>query len=57
MTGKRKNRRWSFAEDRRMLELAANARSPEEIANLLNRTPEAIRKIALRLGISFNKRK
>jgi hypothetical protein len=42
MTGRRRSRRWSFAEDRRVLELAANARSPEEIAKLLNRTPEAV---------------
>jgi hypothetical protein len=40
-----------YAEDRRLLELAANARSPEEIANLMNRPPETIRKVALRLGI------
>ena len=42
---------WSYKEDRRLLELAAQSKSPEEIANLMNRSPEAIRKVAIRLGI------
>ena len=53
MTGKQRKHRWSFAEDRRLLELAANARSSEEIANLMSRPPETIRKVAIRLGISL----
>jgi hypothetical protein len=53
MTGKRRKHRWSFAEDRRLLELAANARSSEEIANLMSRPPETIRRVAIRLGISL----
>jgi hypothetical protein len=53
MTGKRRKHRWSFAEDRRLLELAANARSSEEIANLMSRPPETIHRVAIRLGISL----
>jgi hypothetical protein len=53
MMGKRRKHRWSFAEDRRLLELAANARSSEEIANLMSRPPETIRRVAIRLGISL----
>jgi len=47
--------RWSFAEDRRVLELAALSKSPEEIANLMNRSLKAVLQVALRLGISFDK--
>jgi hypothetical protein len=52
-----KNARWSFKEDRRVLELAAQSKSPDEIANLMSRSPEAIRKVAIRLGISLSKNK
>ena len=56
MALKLKHARWSYAEDRRVLELAAHSKSLEQIANLMNRTPEAIRKVALRCGISFKAR-
>jgi hypothetical protein len=46
---------WSYKEDRRLLELAKQSRSAEEIANLMNRSPNAIRKMAIRLGVSLNK--
>jgi hypothetical protein len=55
MVRKRKPPRWSFAEDRRVLELAAHSKSIEEMANLMNRPPEAIRKVAIRLGVSLRK--
>jgi hypothetical protein len=53
MVRKLKNFRWSFAEHRRLLKLAASSKSIEEIANLMNRSPEAIRKVAIRLGVSL----
>jgi hypothetical protein len=48
---------WSFKEDRRLVELTSSSKSPEEIARLISRSPEAVRKAALRLGISFKKRR
>jgi hypothetical protein len=48
---------WSFKQERRVLELAAQSKSPEEIANLMSRSPEAIRKAAIRLGVSLSKNK
>ena len=38
-----------------LLELAKHSRPVEEIANLMNRSPNAIRKKAIRLGVSLNK--
>jgi len=38
-----------------LLELAKHSRPAEEIANLMNRSPDAIRKMAIRLGVSLNK--
>jgi hypothetical protein len=52
---KLKKVRWTFAEDRRLLELAAQSKSPEEIANLMDRSPVSIRKVAIRLGVSLRK--
>jgi hypothetical protein len=53
MARKLKLARWSYAEDRRVLELAKQSRSLEEIAKQMNRSPEAIHKVAIRLGISL----
>jgi len=53
MARKLKHSRWSYAEDRRVLELAASSKSLEEIANRMNRKPETIRKVAIRLGVSL----
>ena len=44
---------WSFAHDRRVIELAKAKTSLEEAARIMNRTPERIRKVAMRLGVSF----
>jgi hypothetical protein len=41
MARKSKKAGWSFKEERRVLELAAQSKSPEEIANLISRSPEA----------------
>ena len=44
---------WSYADDRRAIELAKASKSLEEAASIMKRTPERIRKVAMRLGISF----
>ena len=46
-------RSWSFAHDRRVIELAKASKSLEEAARIMKRTPERIRKVSMRLGISF----
>ena len=51
MVRKLKQAGWSYAEDRRLLELAKSSKSPEEIAHLMNRSPAAIYKTAIRLGV------
>jgi hypothetical protein len=45
--------RWSFKDDRRLMEFARASKSLEEVAKLTGRSPEAIKKAAVRLGISF----
>jgi hypothetical protein len=45
--------RWSFKDDRRLMELARASTSLEQVAKITGRSPEAIKKAALRLGISF----
>jgi hypothetical protein len=55
MARKRRLPGWSFAEDRRVVELAEKSKSVEEIASLMNRKPETIRKVAIRLGVSLRK--
>jgi hypothetical protein len=57
MARKLKGGGWSFKQERRVLELAAQSKSPKEIANLMSRSPEAIRKVAIRLGIPLSKNK
>ena len=42
---------WSFKEDRRLMELAKSSISLEEAAKQLGRTPSAIKRMALRLGL------
>lgn len=44
---------WSFKEDRRLMELAKSSVSLEEAAKQLGRTPDAIKRMALRLGLSL----
>jgi len=46
-------RSWSFADDRRVIELAKASKSLEEVARIMKRTPERIRKVSIRLGVSF----
>jgi hypothetical protein len=45
--------RWSFKEDRRLLELAKSEKTLEQIAQAMDRSPESIRKSAIRLGTSI----
>jgi len=45
--------RWSFKEDRRLLELAKAEKTLEEIAKAMDRTPENVLKRAMRLGASI----
>jgi hypothetical protein len=44
---------WSFAERRLLIELARASKSLDEAAEVIGRKPEAIKKMAMRLGISF----
>jgi hypothetical protein len=44
---------WSFADDRRLIQLADSLGSLEAIADLMNRTSENVAKRAKRLGLSL----
>ena len=57
MTRKLKQVRWSYAADRRLLELAKSSKLPEEIARLMNRSPAAVFKMAIRLGVPLRPRR
>jgi len=48
---------WSYASDRRVIELAKAAKSLDEAARIMKRKPERIRKVAMRLGVSFKNEK
>ena len=48
---------WSFAHNRRVIELAKAKTSLEEAARIMERTPERIRKVAMRLGVTFKSEK
>jgi len=45
--------RWSFAEDRRLIQLAASLKSLEAVAAELKRTPESVVRTAKKLGVSL----
>jgi hypothetical protein len=51
MARKLKQVRWSYAEDRRLLELAKSSKSLEEVARLMSRSPAAVYRTAIRLGV------
>lgn len=44
-------RPWSFKEDRRLMELAKSSITLEQAAKQLGRSPEAVKRMALRLGL------
>jgi hypothetical protein len=43
----------SFAEDRRLIQLAGSLKSLEAVSKRLGRKPEAVAKMAKRLGVSL----
>ena len=45
--------RWSYAEDRRLIQLAASSKSLEAIADEMMRTAGNVARIAKRLGVSL----
>ena len=44
---------WSFREQRQLIDLARASKSLEQAVKATGRKPETIRKMAMRLGISF----
>jgi hypothetical protein len=44
---------WSFADDRRFMEIAASSKSFDEVVKRTRRNPESVRKAALRLGVKL----
>jgi hypothetical protein len=44
---------WSFAEQRRLIELVRASKSLGEAAKATGRKPASIKRVAMRLGISF----
>jgi hypothetical protein len=45
--------RWSYAEDRRFMQLAASLKSVEAVAAEMKRTPANVVRAAKRLGVSL----
>jgi hypothetical protein len=50
---KRPKTRWSFAEDRRLIQLARSLKSVEAVAAETKRTPANVVRTAKRLGVSL----
>ena len=48
--------RWSFKDYRRLMELARASTSLEQVVEITGRSPNAIKRAAMRLGISFKSR-
>ena len=46
-------RHWRFADDRRLMQLAASARSLDEIAAQMNQPPLSIERRAMGLGVAL----
>jgi len=44
---------WSFKEQRQLIELARASKSLNDAVRTIGRSPEAIAKMAMQLGISF----
>jgi hypothetical protein len=42
---------WSYAQDRRLIELASSTKSLDALARQLKRKPEAVARSARRLGV------
>jgi hypothetical protein len=52
-SAKKKIKRWSFADQRRLLEIAATSKSFEEMVKRAGRKPHSVRKMAVKLGIGL----
>jgi hypothetical protein len=48
-----KIRRWSYADQRRLLKIAATSKSFEEMVKRAGRKPQSVRKMAIKLGIGL----
>jgi len=48
--------RWSFKEDRRLMKLARSSKSLEEVVKITGRSPNRIKQMAMRLGLSIKPR-
>jgi hypothetical protein len=46
---------WSFADERRFIEIAASSKSFDEVVKRTRRSPASVRKAALRLGVKLAK--
>jgi hypothetical protein len=55
MAKKGASTKWSFADDRRFLQLAASLKSVDAVAAEMNRTTANIERKAKRLGVSFKR--
>jgi hypothetical protein len=45
--------KWSYSDDRRLIQLASSTKSLEVVAKKLDRKPEAVARSAKRLGVSL----
>jgi hypothetical protein len=45
--------RWSFADQRRLMQIAASSKSFEEMVRRAGRKPDSVRKMAVKLGIGL----
>jgi hypothetical protein len=55
MAGAKRSTGWSFADDRRFIEIAASAKSVDEVAKQMNRSPMRVAMVAQRLGITLKR--
>jgi hypothetical protein len=44
---------WSFKEQRQLIDLARASKSLDDAVRAIGRSPEAIKKMAMQLGLSF----
>jgi hypothetical protein len=47
---------WSFKEQRHLIELARALKPLDQVAKEMKRKPEAVKRMAIRLGVSFKSR-
>jgi hypothetical protein len=57
MTGEFKRGSWSFSEQHRLIEMAAAAKTLEDIADELKRPAESVLRMARHLGVRLKGRK